>query len=400
MKKFILYDPKLLMYGFLIIFFASYGQTFFIALFNDDIKNRYNLSDGEFGLIYALATTLSSLILINFAKLIDFVDLRIYSFFVTFGLLLPCLAIYFLPENIIFLFIIIFALRFFGQGAMNHAGITSMTRYFGKDRGKAISFGNLGGMLGVMFLPIIVVYLNKHFDFKQIWLLCSLSIFLFLPVLYLTLSNQSDRQAKFKDSINETNKIWTTLQVVKNKKFLIYLPLTCSFSFIGTGLMFHQIFIFTQKGWTLEMLGTGFIFLGAFSIFGLLFGGPLIDMLNPKKAVLFLLLPIFVGVIVLLLFDNFYFLIIYMSLYGMNLGISAPFIGSLWAQLFGLESLGTVKALFHAIGVLASALSPVVFGFLIDWGFGIKAICAISLFIIIASSLLPIIFDRDEQRNN
>ena len=400
MKKFILQDPKLLMYGFLIIFFASYGQTFFIALFNDDIKKLYDLSDGEFGMVYAISTTLSSLLLINFAKLIDFVDLRIYSFLVTLGLLLPCLAIYFLPENIIFLFLIIFALRFFGQGAMSHAGITSLTRYFGENRGKAISIGNLGGMLGVMFLPIIVVYLNKFFDFKEIWLLSSLSIILFLPVLYFTLSNQSDRQSKFKQSIKEDKKIWTTLQVLKDKRFIIFLPLTISFSFIGTGLMFHQIFIFTHKGWTLEMLGTGFIFLGAFSIIGLIFGGPLIDILNPKKAIIYLLSPIFLGIIVLFLFENFYFLIIYMSLYGLNLGISAPFTGSLWAELFGLESLGTVKALFHAISVLASALSPVVFGYIIDWGFGVRVICIISIFMIIISSLLPILFKIDEQRNN
>ncbi len=396
MKKFILYDPKLLMYGFLIIFFASYGQTFFIALFNDDIKNLYNLTDGQFGMVYALATTFSSLLLINFAKLIDFIDLRIYSFVVTIGLLLPCLAVYFLPENIIFLFIIIFALRFFGQGAMTHAGITSMTRYFGKNRGKAISFGNLGGMLGVMFLPMIVVYLNKYFDFKQIWLICSLSIIFFLPVLYFTLSNQVDRQSKFKELIKDEKKIWTTLQVMKNKKFLIYLPLTTSFSFIGTGLMFHQIFIFDQKGWTLDMLGTGFIFLGAFSIIGLLFGGPLIDLLNPRKAILYLMLPIFIGIIVLLLYENFYFLLVYMSLYGLNLGISAPFTGSLWADLFGVESLGTVKALFHAIVVLASALSPVIFGYIIDWGFGIGLISIICLIMIIISSLLPIIFDKHE----
>ena len=396
MKHFILHDPKLLIYGFLIIFFASYGQTFFIALFNDDIKDLYNLSDGQFGMIYALATTFSSLLLINFAKLIDFIDLRIYSFLVTLGLLLPCVAIYFLPENIFFLFLIIFALRFFGQGAMTHAGITSMTRYFGENRGKAISIGNLGGMLGVMFLPIIIVYLNKFFDFKQIWLFCSLSIILFLPVLYYTLSNQSERQIKFHESIKNEKKIWTTLQVIKNKKFLIYLPLTTSFSFIGTGLMFHQIFIFTQKGWTLDMLGTGFIFLGAFSIIGLLLGGPLIDLLNPKKAIVYLMLPIFIGIIVLLLFENFYFLIIYMSLYGLNLGISAPFTGSLWADLFGLESLGTVKALFHAIVVLASALSPVIFGYIIDWGFGIGIISIICLIMIITSSLLPVIFDNHE----
>ena len=71
MKNFFLYDPKLLLYGFLIIFFASYGQTFFISLFNIEIRNQYNLTDGQFGLVYAIATTLSSLLLVVFAKLID-----------------------------------------------------------------------------------------------------------------------------------------------------------------------------------------------------------------------------------------------------------------------------------------------------------------------------------------
>ena len=396
MKNFLMHDPKLLLYGFLIIFFASYGQTFLIALFNDDIKIIYHLSDGQFGLIYALSTTLSSLLLINFAKLIDFVDLRLYSLLVTLGLLLACLCIYYLPANIFYLFIIIFALRFFGQGAMTHAGITSMTRYFGKNKGKAISIGNLGGMLGVMLLPIIIVYLKKIFSFEQIWLIFSISVFLFLPILYFTLINQNERQKKFIESIKQGRKTWSTIQVLKNKRFLVYLPLTSAFSFIGTGLMFHQIFIITQKGWTLEMLGTGFIFLGMFSIIGLLFGGPLIDILNPKKAIIFLLLPILIGILVLLFCENFYFLLLYMSLFGLNLGLSAPFTGSLWAELFGLESIGTVKALFHAIVVLASALSPVIFGYLIDWGFGLITISSICLTIIIMTSVLPIIFKINE----
>ena len=59
MKRFLIHDPKLLLYGFLIIFFGSYGQTFFLGLFNNDIKNIYSLTDGQYGLIYALSTTIS-----------------------------------------------------------------------------------------------------------------------------------------------------------------------------------------------------------------------------------------------------------------------------------------------------------------------------------------------------
>ena len=122
MKNFFSSDPKLLGYGFLILFFASYGQTFFISLFNENIRQYYKISDGEFGLIYSVATTLSSLILVSFAKLIDYIDLRLYSFLICIGLSLSCFGMFIFYNNIFYLFLIIFALRFFGQGAMSHAG--------------------------------------------------------------------------------------------------------------------------------------------------------------------------------------------------------------------------------------------------------------------------------------
>ena len=93
--------------------------------------------------------------------------------------------------------------------------------------------------------------------------------------------------------------------------------------------------------------------------------------------------PIFFGLLILIWLDSYFFLLLYMSFFGFNLGITAPFIGSLWAELFGLESLGTVKALFHAIGVLASALSPVIFGYIIDLGFGIGLISFVSFLILL-----------------
>jgi len=80
-----------------------------------------------------------------------------------------------------------------------------------------------------------------------------------------------------------------------------------------------------------------------------------------------------------------------MSLLGLTLGITPPFIGSLWAEIYGLESLGTVKALLHACSVFASALAPVVFGYMIDFGLGIFTISIMSLAIIIFSTLLPVV---------
>ena len=368
MKNFFSHDPKLLFYGFLIVFFASYGQTFFISLFNTDIREFYVLSDGEFGFVYAISTLFSSFILISFAKLIDHIDLRTYSLIVTIGLLLACFGMVMLLDHVLYLFLIIFMLRFFGQGAMTHAGETTMARYFGKNRGKALSVATLGGMSGVMFLPYITLNYFKNIEMSQLWLYASISIIFFIPFIFLALSDQQARHNKFdQELIND--------------------PLNLK---LRTSLMFHQIYIFGQKGWSLEMLGNGYILFGFFSILGLLIGGPIIDKFNTKKTAITVLVPLLLSVIILLLFDNIFFLMAYMCLYGLNMGISAPFIGSLWAEIYGVKSLGTVKALLHAGSVFASAFGPLVFGYLIDWGFGITTIATISITLIVVSTLVPI----------
>ena len=395
MKNFFLFDPKLLGYGFCITFFASYGQTFFISIFNPQIRNLYNLSDGGFGLVYALGTLSSSLILVGFAKLIDHIDLRIYSLLISIGLSLSCLAMYLSNNSVIMLFFIIFGLRFFGQGAMSHAGVTTMARYFDNNRGKAISVATFGGQLGVTFMPIIAVKLIDKIGWQNVWLFANFSILIFfIPLIFIFLNTQVKRHQIFLNTSHDvdSSKKWKTREVIFDKKFYIYLPLSIAAPFISTGLMFHQVFIIGQKGWTIEMLAGGFILLGIFSLLGLVLAGPLIDKYNTKKITLFTLSPLFVALIILIFFDNYFSMFFYLSLLGFNMGISWPFLGSLWAELYGLRSIGTVKALLAASSVFSSALSPLIFGYIIDLGFGILVISTISLLIIAISTLLAIIY--------
>lgn len=394
MKDFFFFDPKLLFYGFAIVFFASYGQTFFISIYNLEIRNFYELSDGEFGLVYSLGTLLSSFILIGFAKLIDRIDLRLYSLFISIGMSIACLSMFIPYKSTLILFFIILFLRFFGQGAMSHAGETTMARYFGKNRGKALSVSTFGGMIGVMILPIIVVKLTVIIGWRNVWLVSSLSIIIiFIPLLFAALNNQSIRHLNFSENSQILNKKkWRTRDVIFDKRFYIFLPITIATPFITTGITFHQIFIINQKGWTVEMLANGFIFFGIFSIIGLLIGGPLVDKYKAKNIIIYTLAPLFFALMVLIFFNDHYYMFIYMSLLGFNIGISTPIIGSLWAELYGLESLGTVKALLHACMVFFSAVSPVIFGFMIDFGFGIFSLCITSLVLILISTLLPLIY--------
>ena len=371
MISFFFNKTRLLFFGFISIYFASFGQTFFISIFNVEIRSVLELSNGEFGLIYSLATILSSILLIWFGKLIDWMDLRIYTLIISLGLFFACFSMFFLFNSVIFLFLILFALRFFGQGSLTHTSLTTMARYYGSDRGKAISFGTFGAAFGEMTFPLIVVFLLSYFSWKESWLLAGTSIIIiFIPLSFYLLKDQKIRHESFlKETINTEKRNWKIRQILYDKNFYIYLPIFLLPSFIITGLIFHQIFIANSKGWSLNLIASSFISYAIFSILGLIIGGPLIDKVDTKKIIPFYLLPMFIGILTMILFSNFYIIFIYMGLIGLSQGLHAPFTGALWAELYGVLNLGTIRALLHAFGVFASALSPVLFGIFIDLNF-------------------------------
>jgi hypothetical protein len=64
-----------------------------------------------------------------------------------------------------------------------------MVRYFGKNRGRAISVSTLGGMIGVTILPLIVMKLSKNFGDQNVWVLSSLNMVIFITFMFLILHN-------------------------------------------------------------------------------------------------------------------------------------------------------------------------------------------------------------------
>ena len=74
---------KIIIFGFVFTFFSSIGQSFFICLFNSSIRDELNITHGEFGAIYGIATLCSSITLIWLGKKIDDLKLVNYSILVT-----------------------------------------------------------------------------------------------------------------------------------------------------------------------------------------------------------------------------------------------------------------------------------------------------------------------------
>ena len=138
---------RLLAFGFLLTFASSAGQTFFIGIFGPNIREAFGLDHTGWGTLYLIGTLLSALILPWTGQLIDRLDLRWYVTFALTGLAVACLAISF-AHSLVMLVVAIFLLRQMGQGITSHAAATSMARYHGPDRGKALAIASTGIALG------------------------------------------------------------------------------------------------------------------------------------------------------------------------------------------------------------------------------------------------------------
>ena len=168
--------------GFLLTFASSFGQTFFISVFAGEIQGAYALSHGEWGGIYALATTASAIVMIWAGTLTDHFRVRVLGP----GALL-CLAIATISmataTHWVWLLFTIFALRLFGQGMLNHIGIVAMARWYVARRGRALSIAGLGYALGESCLPLLFVFLLGFTDWRNLWVVAALVLIALVPVV-------------------------------------------------------------------------------------------------------------------------------------------------------------------------------------------------------------------------
>ena len=390
---------KIIIFGFVFTFFSSIGQSFFIGLFNSDIRQELNITNAEFGSIYGIATLCSSLALIWLGKKIDDLKLVNYSLLVVIFLSLAALFFSFV-NGIILLAMGIFFLRLSGQGLMAHTASVSTSRFFNRSRGKALSYIWVGMSFGEFLLPIIVVYLLTFIYWRDLWQGFSLLIILLLPIFtYLTVKEISifSREKKNVDNDNkvvDSIKSWTRREVLKDLKFYSILPAMLASSFIITGIVINQTFIIESKDWGKFAMAKSFMIYSLLTVATLFFSGFLVDKFTSRKVFPILNVPLLLSLIVLATFDHPYTAFVFMGLMGISNGLTNVLMVSFWAEIYGVNYLGSIKALTGSLMVFSTALATAVFGILIDLGYSIENISIFCSIYTAISIIIVLIFQK------
>ena len=398
-------NKKIIIFGFIFTFFSSFGQSFFLGLFNSPIRNELGITHGQFGNIYAMATIISSVLLIWVGKKIDEYQIFYYSFFVIILLFLSSLFFSFI--NSIFLLAIgIFLMRFSGQGLMSHTSTTTISRFFEKSRGKALSTIWFGLSSAEFILPVFVTYFFVIYSWRTVWQGIAIIIILFLPIVIFNTIRSVKLESREKDQnpkINLKIKSWRRVEVIKDFRFYIVSLNMLAMPWVATGVFVYQSFITESKMWSIYTIPKAFMVYSITSIITLFFSGFLVDKFTSRKLIPLMNIPLLFAMLVLFYNEQEISAFIFLGLIGVSNGLANVLGSSTWAEIYGVKYIGSIKALTTALMVFSTAFGTAVFGVLIDSGYdienialiaGIYIIVSLALLVSIRSTLEPVILKK------
>jgi sugar phosphate permease len=376
MLRFFKENARWLTAGFILAFGSSFGQTWFISLFAGEIRAAHGLSDGDWGWIYMIATLSSAGLLLMRGGLADTIALRRLVVGVTALFAIACLIMA-AAQNVWFLGLAVFMLRFCGQGMFTHISVTAMGRWFVKTRGRAVALASLGYQVGEAFLPLPVIAFVTWFGWR--WGFAGVGIILaigFLPLLFWLLSKERDPVGDSADVSalsGLAGRHWTRGDVLRHWLFWALLPLALTPGWIGTVVFFHQVHVAEVKGWSLVALAAAYPLYAVVAVTSSLVSGLVCDRFGPQRLLPYLLLPMGVSMLLIGPSGSPIMWGLVLSVMGISQGLINTFWGAFLPVVYGTRHLGSVRALMTALMVISSAVGPWVTGDLIDRGFDFPA---------------------------
>ena len=385
-------EPRILSFGALCAFLSTPGQTFFIALFVGSFGASAGLNAGQLGALYLVATLASASLLPFAGHWIDRIDLRLYVSLVVAALALACFsaALAAGPFGLLLAFLL---LRLTGQGLMMHVDVTSIARYFGANRGLALSLTAMGFPLAIGIAPPLTVHLIEVLGWRLTYGAIGVGVLIgAIPVLlWLIWTNGAFYRPPAATDEQTPPRAWDGLRIVgRTRYFWLALPILLYMPFASTALTFHVEAVGLARGWSRELVATAFSGFAIGHLAGLFLSGFIVDRLTARVMLPLMNLPLFLGLSVLALLTHPIALFVFLGCLGLSSGLVQTSVGAVWAEVYGIARLGTIRSFATMLMVAGTAAGPAMLGYGLDTGFTVPVICLLLLGYGLIASILAV----------
>ncbi|MEL7211260.1 MAG: MFS transporter [Pseudomonadota bacterium] len=400
LRSFLRDNARWLGAGALLTFFSSFGQTFFISIYSEQIRTDFDLSHAAWGSLYAIATTASAVVMIWAGTLTDLFRVRVLGPLVLALLAVACLSMALAPAAWM-LFGVIFLLRFSGQGMMSHVAAVAMTRWFVKTRGKALSTAAIGFAIGEAILPLSFVALLAVIGWRVHWSICAALCLLAIPVLLWLLRQERTPQAIAEETqaVGMSARHWTRGAAIKHPLFWLMVPTLLGPAAFVTAFFFQQVPLAMEKGWAHIELVALFPLYTVVSIAATIGSGLLIDKFGTARMIPVYQIPMVAAFIVMSFAQTPLGAAVGIALMAATVGANATIPTAFWAEFYGTRFIGGIKSMAAAIMVLGSAIGPGLTGFLLDQGLTLSTqMLGFALYFVIACAMAAIGIQRSRSQ--
>lgn len=363
------------------IIMTSPGQTYTVSIFIEHMINDLGISRSAISSLYSVGTLIGSFALPFWGRQIDRRGARSMAVLISILFGLACVYMGFV-QNVLMLGFGFILIRMLGQGSLSMVSQTVINQWWMRKRGMISGLSGLVmALVGMGAFPSLVYALISRFEWRIAYGILGLALlFLMAPVGLLLFRNRPEDYQLSPDGIDTANlpnnpllsrdiqeeESWTLKEAMQTYSFWILVIGLASFAMLSTGLFFHLVSIFDDRGLSTAIAASVFLPVALAAAVANLAGGFLTDHIPIRYLLAIGLLLQAISLILAQFLQGIGSVILFGVLLGATNGIARALGAVAWPSFFGRENLGSIYGFAIATGVVGAALGPLPFGFVRD----------------------------------
>jgi MFS transporter, OFA family, oxalate/formate antiporter len=363
------------------IIMTSPGQTYTVSIFIEHFIGDLGISRSLVSTLYSIGTLIGSFALPFWGRQIDKRGARkmVVLIAVLFGL--ACIYMGFV-QNALMLGLGFVLIRMLGQGSLGLVSQTAINQWWMRKRGMIAGIsGLLMALLGIGAFPTLVYALISTFEWRLAYGVLGLALlFLMAPIGFFLFRNRPEDYHLSPDGINTTDQVddqpvlkdlpgeenWTLREATRTRVFWALVISLAAFTMLSTGLFFHLVSIFGDRGLNPSAAASVFLPVALAAAVANLVGGFLTDRIPLRFLLAFGLLMQASSLLMAQYLQGTGSAFMFGIALGTTNGIFQTLSTVAWPTFFGRENLGSIYGFTSATGVMGAALGPLPFGIVRD----------------------------------